>query len=281
MQAKVGMLSLKEVRPILKEYNIRPSKRLGQNFLIDKNIQRKIIDTLKAGKEDTFLEIGPGLGALTEELCKRAKKVIAIEKDRRLFDFFLKNASFNNLELIQGDILEYNFNNKSRIKIIGNLPYYISSPILTKLLDNRDFISSIFVTVQKEFAERLVAAPGTKTYGSISCFTQFYTEPGILFTIKRNAFYPAPEVDSCFLKIQVRDKGLYQTDEEKLFKVIRACFGKRRKTILNSLYSSGEFASKEEVLQKLGKANISPTRRPETISLEEFVNLTNQLSKQG
>ena len=270
------MLKLNQVKSILREYNIRPSKRLGHNFLIDQNIQEKIIDAVEVGKEDIVLEIGPGLGALTEELCKRAKKVIAIEKDRRLYDFLLKNNSFTNLELIRGDILKYNFHSGDShyLKVIGNLPYYISSPILIELLKNRDFINLIFVTVQKEFAERVIARPGGKTYGSISCFVQFYTDPTILFTIKKTAFYPVPEVDSCFLKINVREKGLYLTDEEKLFKIIKACFEKRRKTILNSLYFTGEFISKEEILKRLKRASISPTRRPETISLQEFVTLT-------
>jgi len=282
------MLTLKAIKSILRECNIRPSKRLGQNFLVDQNIQEKIINAARVTKEDVVLEIGPGLAALTQGLCEVAKKVIAIEKDRRLYEFVLKGEKFSNLELIHGDILKYGAWHQclapvpgTKLKIIGNLPYYISSPILIHLLHNRQFVDTAFVTVQKEFAERLVARPGSKAYGSISCFMQFYAEPAFLFTIKRQAFYPAPAVDSCFLKIRMRKKGLYLTDEEKLFKIIRACFGKRRKTILNCLYSSRQFASKEEIAKKLKRAGISPTQRPETISLREFVKLTNTLSRGG
>ncbi|MFC1667243.1 16S rRNA (adenine(1518)-N(6)/adenine(1519)-N(6))-dimethyltransferase RsmA [Candidatus Omnitrophota bacterium] len=274
-----SMLKLNEVKTILRKYDIRPNKRLGQNFLIDQNIQKKIIDALELQGSDTVLEIGPGLGALTKELCKRAKKVIAIEKDRRLYDFFLKEGAYNNLELVRGDILDYDFpgvaaNRDTKIKVVGNLPYCISSPALVKFLENREYIDSIFVALQKEFAERVVAREGSKIYGAISCFVRFYAEPDFLFTIKKKAFYPTPQVDSSFLRIRIRDRGLYLTDEEKLFKIIKAGFGKRRKTILNSLYSSDVSTSKEDIVKKLKIAGISHTRRAETISLGEFVRLT-------
>lgn len=283
------------MKSILKEYKIRPSKRLGQNFLTDKNVRKKIIDGINLTKEDTVLEIGPGLGALTKDLCKNAKKVIAIEKDTRLYKI-LKNKIASrqggqasqdirtqaprkdgNLILLNGDILKYKFTNKEKIKVVGNLPYYISSPILIHLIENRSFLDSIFVTVQKEFAGRLTAKPGSKIYGAISCFVRFYTEPAILFDVKKTSFYPVPEVDSCFLKLNVRDKGLYLTNEQKLFKIIRACFEQRRKIILNSLYSSGEFRSKKQTLEILERAGISPKQRPETISLAGFVSLTNAI----
>ena len=270
------MLTIKEIKPILRKYNIKPNKKLGQNFLIDKNIQEKIIEAIAPGKKDVVLEIGPGLAALTEELCKRSNKVTAIEKDRRLCEFLASGLEkIDNLNLIQGDILKYNFREARhrQLKIVGNLPYYISSPILIHLLDNRDFIDSIFITVQKEYGERLVAKPGSKIYGSISCFAQFYSEPVTLFTIKKGSFYPQPKIDSCFLKISIRKKPLYLTDEEKLFKIIRICFGKRRKMISSSLYPSLAFASKEEMLERLRVAGIDPTQRPETVSLEQFASL--------
>ncbi len=266
-----------KIKDLLKEYHIRPNKRLGQNFLIDNNIKDNIINAVGLNKNEVVLEIGPGLGALTEDLCKCAKKVIAIEKDRLLYKYLLKNIAYKNLELIHGDILKYNFKqgDNHNLKVVGNLPYYISSPILTYLIDNRTSVDSIFITVQKEFAQRLVASPGTKDYGSITCFVNFYTEPSILFTIKSRSFYPVPEVDSCFMKISFRKEPLYLTDEEKLFKIIRASFGKRRKTILNSLSSSAIFSSKEEVLQKLKDSGISPKRRPEELTLKEFAALVN------
>ncbi len=269
------MMSLREVRQLLRQYNIRPSKRLGQNFLIDGNVQRKIMDAVGLDREDVALEIGPGLGALTEGLCKRARKVVAVEKDKRLCEILSKKRNPANLELVHGDILKYDLSKYSNLKVVGNLPYYISSPVLVRLLEARASVKVAYITVQREFAERLVAQPGTKVYGSISCFTQFYAEPEILFSIKKGSFYPAPKIDSCFLMLVFRDRGLYLTDEEKLFKIIRTCFEKRRKTILNSLYSSGLFGSKEEVASNLKKAGISQSRRPETVSLKEFTDLAN------
>ncbi|MBU4590891.1 MAG: ribosomal RNA small subunit methyltransferase A [Candidatus Omnitrophica bacterium] len=245
---------------------------------MDQNIQRKMIDSAGLTEDDTVIEIGPGLGALTKELSMRAKKVIAIEKDKRLHEFLSKNLGFENLELIQGDALKYNI--KERVKVVGNLPYYISSPILTRLLDNRMFIDSMFITVQKEFAARLVAGPGSKDYSSLSCYAQFYAEPEILFTVKKNAFYPAPKVDSSFLKIDIRKQPLCLTDEKKLFKIIRTCFEKRRKTILSSLAWNKEFGTREKISRILVRSGISGERRPETVSLGEFVKLT-EASERG
>jgi 16S rRNA (adenine1518-N6/adenine1519-N6)-dimethyltransferase len=268
------MLKLTEVKAILRKYNIHPSKRLGQNFLIDRNIKDKIIEAIHLGKEDVVLEIGPGLGALTEDLQLKAKTVIAVEKDKRLHDFLQNSISS---DLINMDILEYEFKNiASKLIVVGNLPYSISSPILNKLIDNRAHIKAAYVTVQMEFGERLAASPGTKYYSSLSCYAQFYGEPKILFKIPRGAFLPVPEVDSCFLKIDMEKDIDASIDQELLFKIIRSSFEKRRKTILNSLSSSGVFKSKENVLMLLEKAGILPGRRPETVSLEEFITLSRQ-----
>lgn len=277
------MMSLHDVKTALKKHNIRPNKKLGQNFLIDNNIRKKILDAVSMDHEGVILEIGPGLGALTEGLCSRAENVVAVEKDRRCYDFLSSNTCAQNLKIVNADIFDYLERivpEGGKFKIAGNLPYYISSPIIIKLLEKRQFFSTIFVTVQKEFAERLVALPGRKEYGSISCFVQFYAEPRILFKIKRSCFYPAPKVDSCFMRLDVREKGLYLTDDIKLFKIIRASFGKRRKTILNTLYSSGIFESKRDLMCKLEAAGISPERRAETVSLDEFVRLA-ELTKKG
>jgi len=267
------MLRLTEVKSILREYDIHPSKRLGQNFLIDQNIKNKIIDSIQLKKEDLVLEIGPGLGALTEDLYKKAKGVIAIEKDKRLHDFLLNNVT--GPDLINDDILQYEFKDiSSKLIVVGNLPYSISSPILNKLIDNRKYIKFVYATMQMEFGRRIVALPGTKDYGALSCHVQFYGEPKILFKIPRGAFFPTPEVDSCFLKIDFEKQLDSSIDRELLFKIIRSSFEKRRKTILNSLYSSGIFKSKEEAFISLEKARISPGRRPETISLQEFISLS-------
>nr|MBU1327870.1 ribosomal RNA small subunit methyltransferase A [Candidatus Omnitrophota bacterium] len=270
------MLKLNEVKAILREYNIRPSKRFGQNFLIDQNIKNKIIGSMQLERKDIVLEIGPGLGALTEDLSKRARKLIAIEKDKRLYSFLLNKIDIG---LINEDILKYEFKNiSSKLVVVGNLPYSISSPILKKLIDNRGRIKSLYAAVQAEFGERIVALSGTKDYGSLSCYAQFYGEPRILFKIPKGAFFPVPEVDSCFLKIDFEKQLDSSIDQGLLFKIIRSSFEKRRKTILNSLTSSGIFKSKEDALLYLTKAHISPARRPETISLQEFISLSRIIS---
>ncbi|MFA5388937.1 MAG: 16S rRNA (adenine(1518)-N(6)/adenine(1519)-N(6))-dimethyltransferase RsmA, partial [Candidatus Omnitrophota bacterium] len=266
-------------------YNFHPSKRLGQNFLIDRNIKDKIIGAAGLRKEDTVLEIGPGLGALTEGLVEKAGKVIAVEKDKRLSDFLLNNMG-SNADIISADILDYDFAGTehcsvpAKFIVVGNLPYSISSPILNKLIDNRSFISAAYVTVQLEFGERVVASAGTKDYGSLSCYARFYGKPEILFKIPRGAFFPVPDVDSCLLKIVFEQNIDSSIDQGLLFRIIRSSFEKRRKTILNSLASSGLFKSKEEAFSRLSETGISPTRRPETISLEEFITLSRHLMRQ-
>ena len=281
------MLTLTELKSILREHNIHPSKRLGQNFLIDRNIKDKIINAIHS--VDTILEIGPGLGALTEDLCKIAKRVIAIEKDKRLYNFLYPltltlspegrgKGEGEKLELIKGDFLKCEFKNlPSKVTVVGNLPYYISTPILEHLIENRAYISSIYITLQSEVAERIVAKSCAKDYSSLSCYIQFYGEPKILFKIPKTAFFPAPKVDSCFLRIDLRKQPEKDIDEKLLFKIIRSAFEKRRKTVLSSLYSSGIFSSKEEIYKALQKARISQERRPETISIEEFIILANNL----
>ena len=295
------MLKLSEIRPILRRHNIHPSKRLGQNFLIDQNIKNKIIGSIQLNKEDAVLEIGPGLGALTEDLCARAKKVTAIEKDTRLYNFLrachceeskgkasltchceefaivsvANDEAISNLELLNTDILKYEFKNlPQKLIIVGNLPYSISSPILNHLIENKAHIDSAYITVQKEFGERVTAMPGSKDYASLSCYIQFYTEPKILFNIPRAAFFPAPEVDSCFMKLSMRKEKLFDVDEALFFKIIRSAFGKRRKTIESSLSSAHIFPSKQSLIEALKKSGIPASSRPETLSLEQFSLLT-------
>ena len=286
------MLRLSEVKSVLREYNIHPRKQLGQSFLIDQNIKNKIIGSIPLNIEGDVLEIGPGLGALTQDLCSAAKKVIAVEKDRRLYNFLIKNLSCENIELINGDILKYDLSDTVCRQtetathgvgqvVVGNLPYSISSPILNYLITNRAHISAVYATLQLEFGERVSALPGTKDYGSLSCYAQFYGNPEILFKVPRSAFYPVPEVDSCFLKIDFKKDIDLSIDQDLLFKIIRSSFVKRRKTILNSLASSGIFKSKEVALNCLKQANISPDRRPETISLEEFIGLATSTTRES
>ncbi|MFH1478427.1 MAG: 16S rRNA (adenine(1518)-N(6)/adenine(1519)-N(6))-dimethyltransferase RsmA [Candidatus Omnitrophota bacterium] len=274
------MLSIKETKNALEKLGAYPNKRLGQNFLIDRNIQEKMISYISRSRPDTILEIGPGLGAITGALCGIAKRVIAVEKDKLLYKFLKDSFKEKNIDLINGDILKYSLDDiGKKIIVVGNLPYYITSPLITRFLDGHRLVESMFVTVQREVAERLVAGPGGKDYGSISCFVRFYSDAKIVFNIKKGSFYPTPKVDSSFMEFKMRIEPLYLTDEEKLFKIIKTCFEKRRKTILNSLCSSDDFGTKKEVFELLKLAGIQETRRPETISLEEYTAIVNSMEK--
>ncbi|MDD5692441.1 MAG: 16S rRNA (adenine(1518)-N(6)/adenine(1519)-N(6))-dimethyltransferase RsmA [Candidatus Omnitrophica bacterium] len=263
---------------------LKPKKRLGQNFLKDKNIQRKIIRSCALSGEDIVLEIGAGLGDLTNQLALAAKDVYALEIDRNLIPELEKNTtSLANCRVIKADILEFDINkfireNKitQKIKVIANIPYYISSPIIERLIQYRAGISKIFLTVQKEFGRRVAASPGGKEYGSFSCFSQYYLKPKILFEIKKNSFFPAPKVDSCFLSLEVREKPAVQVeDEEKFFKLLRAAFNQRRKTLRNSLEGIVEPESLKEFLDSAG---IDVNARPEMFSLSQFADLSNSVA---
>lgn len=256
--------------------HIQPKKSLGQNFLIDKNIQKKIINACDLSSEDIVLEIGAGLGDLSLPLASVAGKVYALEIDSRLLFQLEENLSrYKNCRIIKGDILKFDLKKflreegvKQKIKIIGNVPYYISSPIIEHLIGYRDNISVVFMTVQKEFARRVVACPGTKTYGSFSCFVQYYASGKILFEIKKNCFKPVPKVDSCFLSLKFRDRPAVKVaNEEMLFRLIRTAFNQRRKTLRNSL----EGIVQPKVLEKFfDQCGINMNTRPEKLSLEQF-----------
>jgi 16S rRNA (adenine1518-N6/adenine1519-N6)-dimethyltransferase len=265
---------------------INPKKSLGQNFLIDKNIQTKIICACDLTKDDIVLEIGAGKGDLTGELAQKARKVYALEIDQRLYPFLQQAlGAYDNCQLLKGDILKFdldkflqNNNIRQKIKVIGNIPYYISSPIIEQLIKYRQRISTAFITVQKEFGRRVRAPAGSKEYGSFSCFTQYYCQCRILFEIKRNSFKPAPNVDSCFLYLKFRDKPPVSVrDEEMFFKLIRTAFNQRRKTLRNSLEN---LADQEKLGEFLLQAGINKNIRPEDLSLEEFAKLNNYLYPQ-
>ncbi|MDD5108889.1 MAG: 16S rRNA (adenine(1518)-N(6)/adenine(1519)-N(6))-dimethyltransferase RsmA [Candidatus Omnitrophica bacterium] len=265
--------------------HIKPKKSLGQNFLIDKNIQKKIINACGLANEDIVLEIGAGFGDLSRIIAPYVKKIYALEIDQRLYPYLEQNLSvYNNCQLIKNDILKFNINKffqdngiRQKIKIIGNIPYYISSPIIEHLIKYRDNISVVFMTVQKEFGRRVVAGPGSKEYSSFSCFVQYYVSGKILFEIKKGCFKPSPKVDSCFLSLEFRDKPLVQIDnEEMFFKLIRTAFGQRRKTLRNSLGGSVLQEVLEEFLEESG---IDKNVRPEDLSLEQFAGLAKKSQK--
>ncbi|MDD5166729.1 MAG: 16S rRNA (adenine(1518)-N(6)/adenine(1519)-N(6))-dimethyltransferase RsmA [Candidatus Omnitrophica bacterium] len=260
----------------------KPKKRLGQNFLIDKNIQRKIIAACGLHLSDNVLEIGPGRGELTRPIAQNTKKVIAVEIDKFLFSELKQEfKDYKNTRIVNCDILKFDptkFFSKtdlinSNIKVVGNIPYYISSPIIEHLFKFNKYIDTVFMTVQKEFARRITALPGSKDYGSLTCFVRYYTEPKILFLIKRNSFFPIPKVDSCLLRLKIlRHPGVGINDEKLFFRIIRAAFNKRRKILRNSLEG---IIPQEKLNNFFDTFNIDCNIRPEDLSLQNFSDLAN------
>jgi 16S rRNA (adenine1518-N6/adenine1519-N6)-dimethyltransferase len=267
------------------DYGLRQNKRLGQNFIIDRNIVEKIKALANLTSDDEVLEIGAGLGNVTADIAGLVKKVVAVE-----FDKGLCAASKNilhdrkNIEFVCQDILKFDLkarSQKTRFKIIGNLPYYITTPVLEYLIKNKDNIKDALLMVQKEFGERLAAPPGSRLYGSISCYLKFYTKLQFECIVKRTSFFPQPDVDSVLLHLSVLDAPPVEVrDEELLFKVIRTAFNQRRKTLLASLSHRGALGlSKDGVKEVLHNSDISPARRPESLSLEEFSRISNELTR--
>lgn len=259
---------------------LKPKKSLGQNFLVDQNIQKKIIAACDFHPEDIVLEIGSGRGELTGLIAKQINYVYAIEIDAHLFNILkIKFKDYPNVKIIKGDILKFNlgdfFKNlrrKGRIKVVGNIPYYISTPIIGYLLANSSKIDTIFITVQKEFGQRIISQPGSGDYGALSCFLQYYAHPEILFTIKKTSFLPPPKVDSCFLRIQIhKDSSLKAKNERRFFRITRSAFNQRRKTLRNSLKGIVSPQKLELFFKKFG---IDPNTRPENLSREDFINLS-------
>lgn len=259
----------------------KSKKRLGQNFLIDKNIQRKIIEACELKSCDIVLEVGAGRGELTKLIAEKVSKVYALEIDSELCGLLRDNLkNYSKAQIINEDILKFNLRKyfmkdkiSSGVKIIGNIPYYISSPIIGHLIKFREELTVIFITVQKEFAQRMTAFAGQKAYGAFSCFVQYYSEPKIIFTIKKTCFSPVPKVDSCLIRMNLLKQPRVQPKDEKLFfKIIRACFGKRRKTLRNSLR---DIITKERLDKFFTKFAIDANVRPEDLSLEDFANLAN------
>ena len=258
--------------------HIKPKKNLGQNFLVDKNIRNKIIAALEFKPHDTVLEIGAGKGELTSLIAKVVKKVYALEIDKYLCPVLKENCkAFSNITIINDDILKLNFNTKfknlkCRIKVFGNIPYYISSPIIEHLLRNRKMIDTIYLTVQKEFATRVVAIPGSKDFGSLSCFVQFFSSPRTIFDISKNSFFPVPKVNSSFLKIDIiKSRRLSKSEEKTFFKIVRAAFNKRRKTLRNSLDG---VVPRDKLNDFFTVFHIDPNTRPECLSVNDFINLS-------
>jgi 16S rRNA (adenine1518-N6/adenine1519-N6)-dimethyltransferase len=256
----------------------RPRKRLGQNFLIDKNIQRKIIQACQITPEDVVLEIGAGRGELTRSIAQVTQRLSALEIDPYLYAMLKSNlAGFSRVKLIKQDILDFNisryFKDSAKIKVIGNLPYSITTPIIAHLLKFHDKIKFIFITVQKEFARRMTAIAGTSDWSALSCFLQYHSEPRILFLIKKTCFLPQPKVDSAFVRLRLREEfPLDNKRERQLFKIIRLSFQQRRKTLRNALTGA---ISNQRLNRYFNQYNIDRNIRGEQLSLRDFINLVN------
>jgi len=265
-------------RHILKAFNLRASKRLGQNFLIDSSVVEKIVEAAEISAVDEVLEIGPGIGTLTQGLLEAGAKVTAVELDKKLPAVLAETlAGYENFKLIQGDILKVNVAEimPPNFKVAANLPYYITTQILLTLLEKKLPVTKIVTMVQKEVAERMTAAPNSKIYGAMSVAVQFRAEVKVAFEVPPSAFLPRPEVTSAVVVCDVRESPFKVVDEEFFIKVVRASFGQRRKTLINSLAGAG--FQREKILTALDVAKISANLRAENLSIEDFANLANAL----
>lgn len=278
------MLTRSQLQDLFARCGFRPLRRLGENYLIDANIKDKIIAEVRAEPGDRVLEIGPGFGALTIDLAESGAAVVAVEKDPKAFSILagLVGSDFPGLELVNGDILACDFRalaGPEKLIVVGNLPYYITSPIIERLIERRASIARAVILVQKEVAERLMAGPGTKAYGSFSVFVQYAAKVSRAHTVKRTAFYPEPEVDSAIVRLDMLDTPPVAVKDEALFfKIVRGSFNQRRKSIINSLSREAVLdLPKSELAKILAAARIDPTARPETLSLAAFARLTNAL----
>ena len=273
---------------IVEKHGFKFSKSLGQNFLIDSNVVDNIVEGANIGPEDFVIEVGPGIGTLTREIAKRAKKVIAVEIDKSLIPILENTLSdVENVELINEDILKMDIKKVideklegKRVKLIANLPYYITTPIVMRFIEEEIPVSSIVVMIQKEVADRMNAVPSTKDYGSLSVAVQYYCETEIVTNVPKTVFIPQPKVDSTVIRLDVLENPKIKVVDKKLFfKVVKGAFSKRRKTILNCLGSYDMGVSKEDIKRILESAGIDPVRRGETLSIDEFARLSNEFYK--
>ena len=273
-----------ETRFIMKQNNITANKNLGQNFLINEDVVDSIVENAEITKNDLVIEIGPGLGTLTSRLLEKAGKVICVELDRKMIAILEKRFKlYENLELINDDILKINLNqlisqNKineiKHVKIVANLPYYITTPIIMKLLEERLDIESITVMIQKEVAQRLAAKPGTSDVGSITYTIWYYTEPKIVLEVPKESFIPAPEVTSSVIKLDIlKQPRIEVKDEKQFFKIIKVAFMQKRKTLINALVNGKVFQNKEDAKKCLDELKIDEKIRGEQLTLEQYKNI--------
>lgn len=274
---------------ILNKYNFVFQKRFGQNFLIDQHVMDKIISAAGITRNDTVLEIGPGIGSMTQYLCENARQVIAVEIDKVLIPILNDTlSSYDNLTIINDDILKVDvneivktMNDKKPIKVVANLPYYITTPIIMGLFESKVPIENITVMVQKEVAQRMQSGPGSKSYGALSLAVQFYADPYIVANVPPNCFIPRPNVGSAVIRLTKLSKPAVSVNDEKLmFALIRASFNQRRKTLVNAVSNSSELSiSKEEITVACETLGYSPTIRGEALLLEDFAKFANYFKK--
>ncbi|WP_449354755.1 16S rRNA (adenine(1518)-N(6)/adenine(1519)-N(6))-dimethyltransferase RsmA [Virgibacillus natechei] len=273
-------------KEILNQYTFSFKKSLGQNFLVDVNILENIIKHAGIDKSTGVIEVGPGIGALTEQLAIHADKVVAFEIDQRLLPILQDTLQdYDNVEIIHQDILESDvrevmsahFDPKQPIHLVANLPYYITTPILMKLLREKLPVSTLTVMIQKEVADRMAAKPNTKSYGSLTVAVQYYTHAEVIMNVPKSVFMPQPNVDSSVLKLTIRDESPVHVEDEAYFlNLVQACFGQRRKTLRNNLIRYfKETHDKETITELLDTVNIDGSRRGESLNIEEFASLAN------
>lgn len=276
---------LSTMREILSRHGFTFSKALGQNFLINPSVCPRMAELCGANAESGVLEIGPGMGVLTRELAKRSKKTVAVELDTRLLPVLAETlADYPNASVVQGDVMKLDLHqllqqefSGMQVAVCANLPYYITSPVIMKILEEKLPITALTVMVQKEAADRICAKPGTRACGAVSAAVQYYAEPEILFQVSRGSFMPAPNVDSTVIRLNVRPQPPVELhSEETFFRLVKAAFGQRRKTALNAV-SAGMGLPKAQVAEAMERAGIAPNARAEQMTLEMLASFSNEL----
>ena len=274
---------------VLQKYNFNFQKKFGQNFLIDTRVLEEIIDAAEITKDDFVLEIGPGIGTMTQYLCEAAREVVAVEIDTNLIPILKDTLSaYDNVEVLNQDILKVDIaslakerNNDKPIKVVANLPYYITTPIIMGLFESHVPIDSITIMVQKEVADRMQEGPGSKEYGALSLAVQYYAKPEIVVNVPPSCFMPQPKVGSAVIRLTRHEQSPVEVEDEKLmFQVIRASFNQRRKTLANGLNNFGSFGlSKEEIQSCIEELGVPVNIRGEALSLEQFAGLANIINR--
>lgn len=291
LKVHANVATPKQTNDIIKKYGFKFKKSLGQNFLIDQNILKNIVAAAELDETKGALEIGPGIGALTQELAQAAGRVTAVEIDNRLIPILREVLSgVPNVHVEHGDVLKLNlkelienqFKGLTGVSVVANLPYYVTTPILMKLLEEKLPLEHIVVMIQKEVAQRMAAKPGGKEYGSLSVAVQYYCIPELVCIVPHTVFIPQPNVDSAVIKLSLRNKPAVDVpDEGHFFRTVQACFAQRRKTIANNLTSYVGKIHRERLGPLLEGCGIDPSRRGETLSLEEFASLSRALIDAG